>query len=472
MVGRLFRPTDVFQNLPVEMPLGVRLIARNANWGRLLAVALTTIVAAYVLWKITQSPEQATQFAFNGLSIGAIYALLAIGFTLVYSTVWFFDLYYGAAAALGAYGVFYLRSHDTLGGQYEVNEVYVNVLFAATAAGVAAWALNAGLPSRVRERFKSVARPAIGLTAAGLGVYTGFVLSYPSELNLLLAPAVGALTGVAVLWALHQGFRRISDRGGLWWFLAATGTGAAVLGAYCGYLVANAPDSQLYLSWAVSCLMAGTVGLALYRGMYIYMRERARSPLIMLVGSLGILLAMTAAITIVFQTAARPLPEAFGNDPWSVGGSTIKGFNVFTIGVALAGFVALLLVLKLTAFGKAVRAIGDDEEVSKVVGINTTVIIAAVFFIGAVYAAMAGILTGHDTAIQPRMGLLLLLKGWIASVVGGIGNLYGAIVGGFTLGMIEQFGIWDLAGEWKDVIAFMVLILFLSFWPRGLLPRK
>ena len=106
------------------------------------------------------------------------------------------------------------------------------------------------------------------------------------------------------------------------------------------------------------------------------------------------------------------------------------------------------------------------------VGINTTVVIAIVFFIGAVFAAAAGVLSGHDTAIQPRMGLLLLLKGWIASVVGGIGNLYGAVVGGFALGMIEQFGIWDLAGEWKEVISFVVLILFLSFWPKGLLPRK
>ena len=448
------------------------MIVRGVGSGRLLAITLATMAAAYVVWKIAQSPEQATQFAFNGLSVGAIYALLAIGFTLVYSTVWFFDLYYGAAAAIGAYGVFYLRSHDTLGGQYEVNEVYVNVLFAATAAGVAAWALNTSVPTRLRERFKSAVRPAIGLLAAGIGVYSGFVLSYPSELNLLLAPAVGALTGVVVLWMLHRGFRLISDGGVPWEFLTVAGIGAAVLGGYCGYLVANAPGSQLYLSWGVSCLMAGTVGLALYRGMYVYMRARARSPLIMLVASLGVLLALTAAITIVFQTAARPLPEAFGNEPWTVGGANIKGFNVFTIGVALAGFVALLLVLKLTAFGKAVRAIGDDEEVSKVVGINTTAIIATVFFIGAVYAAMAGILTGHDTAIQPRMGLLLLLKGWIASVVGGIGNLYGAIVGGFTLGMIEQFGIWDLAGEWKDVISFIVLILFLSFWPRGLLPRK
>ena len=210
----------------------------------------------------------------------------------------------------------------------------------------------------------------------------------------------------------------------------------------------------------------------MYRGLYVYMRERSRSPLIMLVASLGILLAITAATTIVFQSAPRPLPDAFGTSPLTVAGANIKGFNVFTIGVALAGFVGLLLLLKMTAFGKAVRAIGDDEEVSKVVGINTTVIIAAVFFIGAMYAAMAGLLSGHDTAIQPRMGLLLLLKGWIASVVGGLGNLYGAIVGGFALGMIEQFGIWDLAVEWKDVISFVLLILFLSFWPNGLLPRK
>ena len=471
-MGRKSRPVGVFQNLPVEMPLGGGLIVRSVGSGRFMAVALATMAAAYVVWKITQSPEQATQFAFNGLSVGAIYALLAIGFTLVYSTVRFFDLYYGAAAAIGAYGVFYLRSHDTLGGQYEVNEVYVNVLFAATAAGVAVWAFNVVLPSRLRERFKSAVRPAMGALAVGVGVYTGFVLSYPSELNLLLAPAIGVVTAIVVVWAQRQGFPRISTGSRLWAFLAVGGIGAAVLGGYCGFLVANAPGSQLYLSWGVSCLLAGTVGLALYRGMYVYMRARARSPLIMLVASLGILLAMTAAITIVFQTAARPLPEAFGNDPWTVGGANIKGFNVFTIGVALAGFVALLLVLKMTAFGKAVRAIGDDEEVSKVVGINTTMIIAAVFFIGAVYAAMAGILTGHDTAIQPRMGLLLLLKGWIASVAGGTGNLYGAIVGGFALGMIEQFGIWDLAGEWKDVIAFIVLILFLSFWPKGLVPRK
>ena len=77
--------------------------------------------------KSVSLPGQALQFAFNGLSVGAVYALLAMGFTLVYSTVWFFDLYYGAAAALGAYGVFYLRSRDVVGGRYEVNDTLVNI---------------------------------------------------------------------------------------------------------------------------------------------------------------------------------------------------------------------------------------------------------------------------------------------------------------------------------------------------------
>ena len=439
----------------------------------LLAIALAAAALAYVAWKISESPEQALQFAFNGLSVGAVYALLAMGFTLVYSTVWFFDLYYGAAAAIGAYGVFYLRSGEALGGLYEVNEPFVNIAFAAVVAGVVAWALREGLYTRLRTRYRTRNLIlAASLLAAAAGTYTGLVLTRPNEIEVLLSPAIGVLVALAVLWALRRGHRLAHGRALAGPLLGLAAIVAAVVGGYCAVLVADAPGSRLYLSWALSCLLAGAVGLALYRGLYVYMLARARSPLIMLVASLGVLLAMTAATTIVFEAAPRPLPDAFGSDPVVIGGATIKGFNVFTIAVALVGFAGLWLLLKQTSFGKAVRAIGDDEEVAKVVGINTTVVIAVVFFIGAAYAALAGLLSGHDTAIQPRMGLLLLLKGWIASVVGGLGNLYGAIVGGFALGMVEQFGIWDLAGEWRDVVSFGVLILFLSFWPKGLIPRK
>ena len=449
------------------------LLRYRDNYGTVLAVALTALAAIYVIWKITQSPDQATQFAFNGLAVGAVYALIAMGFTLVYSTVWFFDLYYGAASALGAYGVFYLRSHDTLGGRYEVNEPVLNLAFAAVTVGVVVWAFHTAFEPRLRDRLTPTSVWTLaGLVGAAAGIYIWFVLSYPANIHVTAAPAVGVIVALLVVWILQAGYRQVFPQASAAPALMVGAVVGIALGAYCGLLIVDAPGSGLYLSWGVSCLLAGIVSLALYRGLYVHMREQARSPLIMLVATLGILLAITAFTTIIFQSAPRPLPDTFGSAPWKIAGANIKGFNVFTIAVALAGFGLLFLLLKMTAFGKAVRAIGDDEEVSKVVGINTTVIIAVVFFIGAIYAAMGGILSGHDTAIQPRMGLLLLLKGWIASVVGGIGNLYGAIVGGFALGLVEQFGIWDLAGEWKDAISFVLLILFLSFWPNGLLPRK
>ena len=444
-----------------------------ADQRKVLATVLITLVAAYIAWKVGQSPEQALQFTFNGLSVGAVYALLAMGFTIVYSTVWFFDLFYGAAATLGAYGVFYLRSQESLGARYTFDSPFINILFAVIAAGVVAWALHTAFYSRLRSRYSPAAiRAGVGVLSAAAGIYLGIVLSYPTQLHVTLSPAIGILTALVARWVVLNGYQRVFGVPGSRLVLVFIAVAAGVVGAYCGLLVYGAPEAKLYLSWAVSCLLAGAVGLAIYRGLYIFMRQRAKSPLVMLVASLGILLAITAIVTIVFRSTARPLPDPFGSVPWIIGGASIKGFNVFTIGVAMAGFAGLTFILKQTSFGKAVRAIGDDEEVSKVVGINTTVIIAIVFFIGAAFAALAGVLSGHDTAIQPRMGLLLLLKGWIASVVGGIGNLYGAIVGGFILGLLEQFGIWDLAGEWKDVISFIVLIIFLAFWPNGLLPRR
>ena len=353
-----------------------------------LAIVLTVLAVLYVGWKITQSPEQALQFTFNGLAVGAVYALLAMGFTLVYSTVWFFDLYYGAAAALGAYGVFYLRSHDALGGRYEVNEPALNILFAVVTAGVVAWSFHTSFGSRLRNRLSpTVVRIIALLIGAAAGVYMGFVLSLPADIHTVLSPAVGVLVAVLVVWVLHAAYRSVLPRATSIPVLVVGAIAGVALGAYFAVLISGSEESGLYLTWGISCLLAGIVGLALYRGLYVYMRERARSPLVMLVATLGILLAITAFTTIIFQSAPRPLPDAFGSTPWKIAGANIKGFNVFTIAVALVGFAFLLFLLKRTSFGKAVRAIGDDEEVSKVVGINTTVIIAVVFFIGAVYAA-------------------------------------------------------------------------------------
>src|ERR1051326_1168581 len=134
---------------------------------------------------------------------------------------------------------------------------------------------------------------------------------------------------------------------------------------------------------------------------------------------------------------------------------------------AIAVFAGLLILLKFTRFGKAVKAIADDEEVAKIVGINTDKIISYVFFIGAGLAGLAGILVGFDTGVEPTIGLTLFLSGSIAAVIGGIGSVPGAFLGAFLLGFVENFGIWKFNGEWKAAIAFGLLIIFLLFRPSG-----
>ncbi len=441
----------------------------------ILAVVLTIAAIAYIGWKVSESPDQALQFTINGLNVGAVYALLALGFTLVYSTVWFFDLYYGAAAVIGAYAVFYLRAGQATDTAYDPANIGLNIALGAVIAGVTAWALHTAFFERLRNRYPALlVRAAYLLTAIGAGGYTTILLLYPDNLHQTAAPLIALISAAVVGTALYWALGRFAPGS------AAPGRLVAILNAVIGLVVgaavaialAQTPDSRLYISWLVSCLLAGAVSLALYRGLYAFILIRARSTLIMLVATLGVLLTITAILVMVFSNTTHPLPASFGNNLLTLSGATFKAFALFAIGCAFVGFVLLWLLIHKSPLGKVIRAIGDDEQVARIVGINTTAIVAIVFFIGAMYAAFAGILTGQDIAIQPRMGLELLLKGWIASVVGGIGNLYGAILGGFLLGVVEQFGIWDIAGEWQDGVALLLLILFLAFWPRGIIPRR
>ena len=428
----------------------------------------------YLAWLPAQGGSQFLQFSINGVVIGAVYAMMAMGFTLVYGTVWFFDLSYGAMATIGGYSVFYFTSRQVQTiGRGEINNLPLNIIMGVLLAAVVGWALYTWLFPVLRNRLNRNISSALCLVlAVAFGVYIMFTLENPANLHTFLSPVIGLLVAVTVAWAAYQVVLSSGRASAISRPLVLLGVvGAIALGAYCGSLVAGAPGSILYLSWGMGMMLAGASGLMIYRGIYFYLRRQARSPLVMLVGSLGLLLSITAFISIIFSPDGRPLSEPFGSVPWSFGGAYIKPFQVFMIGVVFAVFVGLVLLLNRTSFGKAARAIGDDEEVARIVGINTPVIIAIIFFLGAAISALGGILLGEDIGIRPQMGLLLLLKGWIASVVGGIGNIQGALLGGFVLGMVENYGVWYVPAQWKDAIAFVLLIFFLSFWPKGILPR-
>jgi branched-chain amino acid transport system permease protein len=128
-------------------------------------------------------------------------------------------------------------------------------------------------------------------------------------------------------------------------------------------------------------------------------------------------------------------------------------------------------IVNKTKMGKAIRAVADDPVGASVSGIYPERIILYAFGIGSALAGMAGVLISLETNIEPTMGLNAILKGIIASIIGGIGSIPGAVLGGFFLGIVENIGIWKIQAGWKDTIAFAVLIIFLLFRPEGILGK-
>ncbi len=245
----------------------------------------------------------------------------------------------------------------------------------------------------------------------------------------------------------------------------------AVIGGYTVFFLTQKLGFGIIWSVLISIVFTGLVGFMLDKIIYLPLRKRKTSNMVLLVASLGVFTVLQAIIAILFTSQFQTLSQSVDTVTYNVFGGIITSVQLITLLCAIVIMFALALFLKKTTFGKAVRVIGDDEEVAKIIGIDTNRIIGKVFFIGSAIAGLAGILVGFDTGIEPTMGMALLLKGIIAAIIGGIGDIYGAFLGAFLLGFVENFGIWKISGEWKDTIAFVVLIIFLLFRPQGIIRK-
>ena len=244
------------------------------------------------------------------------------------------------------------------------------------------------------------------------------------------------------------------------------------VGGYTVFLLYKRLGFDLAISVIAAMIVAGIVGYLIYPFVYAPLRARKATNMVMLVASLGAFIIIQAVVAMLFTSQFQTLSKSVGTQRiFEFGGGVITQTQVIILLSALLIMLVLALFVEHTRFGKAVQAIADDEEVSKIVGINTNRIVGWVFAIGSAIAGLAGIFIGFDTGIEPTMGLSILLKGVVAAIVGGIGNIYGGVAGAFLLGFAENFGIWKISGEWKDAIAFVVLIVFLLFRPQGIFKK-
>ena len=244
------------------------------------------------------------------------------------------------------------------------------------------------------------------------------------------------------------------------------------IGAYLAYSLTRYLHLNFALSFFLSITFAAIFGMAIDRIVYHPLRVHKTPNLIYLLASFGVYIFLQNLISLVYGNQVFTLRTGAIKQGYMIFSAVITRVQITILSVAVILMILLWLFIMKTKLGKAMRAVSDDTIGASVVGINPDRIIMVAFAMGSALAGTAGILISLETNIQPTMGFSAILKGIIASIIGGIGNIPGAVFGGFLLGLAENLGIWKISTGWKDCIAFSILIIFLLIRPSGLLGVK
>ena len=259
--------------------------------------------------------------------------------------------------------------------------------------------------------------------------------------------------------------------------------GALTSWTVIGWLKPSMPDTPgfilLFIALVIACVVAATLNFVIEKIAYRPLRNSPKlAPLITAIG-MSILLQTLAMI--IWKPNYKSYPTLLPNAPFEIGGAVITPTQVMILGVTVAALVLLMWVVNYTKLGRAMRATAENPRVAGLMGVKPDMVISATFIIGAILAAIAGVMyaSNYGTA-QHAMVFLPGLNAFTAAVFGGIRNLAGAVVGAILLGLIESIGagyIGDLTGgvlgsNYSDIFAFIVLIFVLTLRPSGLLGER
>jgi branched-chain amino acid transport system permease protein len=243
-----------------------------------------------------------------------------------------------------------------------------------------------------------------------------------------------------------------------------------MVGAYIGWLSITYLGTPLPLTLLAVVIGCGLVGMAIER---VGLRPLQNSPRIApLLSTIGIGLVLDQVAQLLFTPDPRGVPSQVPDWRLQVGGGTIGALDLLIAGIGLASGVALYLFLRFTKLGWAVRATALDRDAAQQCGVDVNRVNSAVFAIAAALGGVSGLLVGmYYNNIDPNMGYHAGLKGIVATMIGGMGNVPGAIAGSLLLGLIESYGIAAFGTSYRNLFAFLVMIAILVFKPNGLFAR-
>src|SRR5689334_9270739 len=251
-----------------------------------------------------------------------------------------------------------------------------------------------------------------------------------------------------------------------------------MLGAFAGYFLANALSLDENPSILGTILVTtGAMGICAVIGILIerlaYKPVRHHSRLTSLITAIGVSLLLEYGGQVVFGASPRFFPQMIRSETYTIAGAQVTNQSLLIIVVSLVVMFGLQFIVHRTKIGKAMRAVSYNLSVAKLMGINTDRVIAFTFALGSALAAVGGVMVALAIPrVDPLMGLMTGLKAFVAAVLGGIGNIPGAMLGGMLIGLMETWLGATAYSTYRDAVAFAVLILILLFRPAGILGKS
>lgn len=250
-------------------------------------------------------------------------------------------------------------------------------------------------------------------------------------------------------------------------FLHAAYAATFLVGAYVGVSLSRMTGVPLVVC-ALGAVTVGVVlGVAVEILVYRPLRRRRSPSLILFLASLAILIIVENAVALLFGSEIQVSPRRGDQDSLRVLGAQITSVQGGSGIAAVALFLFTWAFTRLSAAGKRMRAVACDPELASAVGIDEKSTLAVAMLVGSGLSGASGFLLAYDTAATPTMGFTVLLLGVTAAIVGGIGSIPGAMLGGLLVGIGQHVGAWFVAPQWQDAVVFVILLLFLLLRPQG-----
>jgi len=240
-------------------------------------------------------------------------------------------------------------------------------------------------------------------------------------------------------------------------------------GAYTVYLVSAALGLNFFLGLVVAVAAGAVLGVLIEIILLRPMRG-ADIDTVMLV-MIGGWIVLQNTELLAWGGVAKSIPTPFPETPLVIGPVSVSWLRLFVLGVALLLIVGSYLLIHRTKLGKAMRATFQDTDTAALMGVNIRAVYTATFAIGSGLAAAAGAMLGPVFLVTPTMGDLASLKAFAIVILGGLGNITGATIGGFILAFVEEIGAGYISSGYRDAMGFLIIIAVLLFKPTGLFAR-